>query len=360
MNSSPTILALVTEAFGGRGGIAQYNRDLLEALAGSGTESVTVLARYAPDPALPRCGNIRQLPPHASKIGFARAALWLVLTSRFDVVFCGHLFMAPLAALVAKLKRGKLVVQMHGIEAWQPPSRLERAGIEAADRILCVSRHTRSSTLAWASIAPERAIVLPNTVAEDFSPGDEKGLRESWGLAGKRVLLTVGRMDSRERYKGHDRVIAIMPELLARGHDIAYVIVGEGDDRKRIAELAAQKRVAERVLFLGPVSSDVLKRTYRIADLYVMPSTGEGFGIAFLEAMASGVPALGLNAAGAIDALGEGRLGICVDESDLLQSVDQMLSQPKPDPNALAAAVQAEFGREVFNARARAMLESLI
>ena len=135
-------------------------------------------------------------------------------------MFCGHLYMAPLAALIARFKGAKLIVQTHGIEAWPRPSRLRRAALEAADLVLCVSRYTRAAVLGWAAIAPERVLVLPNTVGEAFTPGDGSALRAKLGLEGKRVLLTVGRMDSRERYKGHDRVIAAIPELVAQGHDV--------------------------------------------------------------------------------------------------------------------------------------------
>ena len=104
--------------------------------------------------------------------------------------------------------------------------------------MLSVSRHTRAAVLAWADMPPERVVVVPNTVGDRFTPGDGSALRAAWGLAGNRVLLTVGRLDARERYKGHDRVIAAMPELVARGHDIAYVVIGDGDDRSRLTEVA--------------------------------------------------------------------------------------------------------------------------
>ena len=140
--------------------------------------------------------------------------------------------MAPLAALIAATERAKLIVQMHGIEAWPRPSRLQRAALESADLVLCVSRYTRARVLSWAAIEPERVLVLPNTVGEAFTPGDGSSLRATLGLEGKRVLLTVGRMDARERYKGHDRVIEALPQLVAAGHDVIYVVLGDGDDRR--------------------------------------------------------------------------------------------------------------------------------
>jgi phosphatidylinositol alpha-1,6-mannosyltransferase len=342
------MLALVTECFGGRGGIAQYNRDLMRALTRSGIfSSITILPRNAPDRAAPAPGEVEQLPACHGRFTYAITALKAAAARPVGIVFCGHLYMAPLAALIAKLKGAKLIIQMHGIEAWAKPTRAQRTAVEAADRVLCVSRYTRACVLGWASIAPERVLVLPNTVEADFTPGDSP-LRAAWGLEGKRVLLTVGRLDARERYKGHDRVIAAIPDLVKRGLDVIYAIVGEGDDCGRLKALARERGVADRVRFVGAVDRNTLVDAYRAADLFVMPSTGEGFGIAFLEAMASGTRALGLSVAGARDALVDGELGTAVAEDELTTAIVELLAAPKPDAVALAQSVRGRFGQEKF------------
>jgi phosphatidyl-myo-inositol dimannoside synthase len=360
MNRSPTMLAFVTDAFGGRGGIAQYNRDFLGALAETGgVSSITVLPRQAPDSLLlPE--RIEQTSARPGRIGYSVAALRTALLRPVDLVFCGHLFMAPLAALIARLKGAKLIVQSHGIEAWPRPSRAQRAALEAADLVLCVSRHTRSAVLSWAAIAPERVLVVPDTVREAFSPGDGSKQRAALTLEGKRVLLTVGRMDPRERYKGHDRVIAAISNLVAKGYDICYLVVGEGDDRARLEALARDAGVSERVRFLGRVGLQGLIEIYRAADLFVMPSTGEGFGVAFLEAMASGTPALGLGVAGDRDALADGELGTETSEADLAATIAQLLDEPRPDSLKLAAAVHERFGRKKFVEAASTALNRLM
>lgn len=221
--------------------------------------SVVILPRHAPRASDPPPG-VTQLSPRQSRIAYAFSALRFAGGRRRQVVFCGHVYLAALAAFVARITQSKLIVQVHGIEAWRRPGRLRRYAVERADLVLCVSRYTRAVVLDWAAIAPERVVVVPNTVAEDFTPDDGATLRAELGLAGKQILLTVGRMDSRERYKGHDRVIAALPQLIAGGHDVVYVIVGEGDDCARLEAIAAGAGVAGHVLFAGALEPGGLSR----------------------------------------------------------------------------------------------------
>ncbi len=91
-----------------------------------------------------------------------------------------------------------------------------------------------------------------------------------------------------------------------------------------------------------------------------MPSTGEGFGIAFLEAMASGTPALGLAVAGARDALADGELGMAVTEDDLPAAIERALDDTRSDPEALASATRSRFGRKPFAASVRIVMNRLM
>src|SRR5262249_48925158 len=149
------------------------------------------------------------------RLTYSLSALRTAIYGSFDVVFCGHLFMAPLAAAIARLIRARLWVQVHGIEAWRPLSGQHRKSGETATLVTSVSRYTRRRLLEWVAIDPTRVKVLPDTVDPRFQPGPKSDtLLDRHHARGKKVLMTVGRLASSERYKGHDRVIHILPRVL--------------------------------------------------------------------------------------------------------------------------------------------------
>jgi phosphatidylinositol alpha-1,6-mannosyltransferase len=310
------VLALVTDGFGGHGGVAQYNRHFLSSLAACDRiGEVIVLPRAdatSPDP-LP--SRVRQLLPVQGRVGYSFAALRAARAHRpIDIVFCGHLFMAPLAAALAKLSCAKLWIQVHGIEAWQELSGLHRRSVETAVLVTSVSRYTRRRLLEWVGIDPAQVKVLPNTVDPRFKPGPKSNiLLDRHRARGRKVLMTVGRLASSERYKGHDQVIRTLPRVLSDHPETIYLIVGDGDDRARLEALAVEFNVAEIVEFVGHVDAEQLPDYFRLADIFVMPSTGEGFGIVFLEAMASGIAVIGGNQDASLDPLADGLLGTVVD-----------------------------------------------
>jgi phosphatidyl-myo-inositol dimannoside synthase len=320
MAKSPMrVLALVTDAFGGHGGIAQYNRDFLSALAKcEGVGEVIVLPRAGASSPDTMPSGVRQLRAVKDKLAYSFTALAGAQAHRpIDVVFCGHLFMLPLAAVVAKLLNARLWVQVHGVEAWQDLSRLHRRLVESATLVTSVSRYTRRRLLEWAAIDPARVKVLPNTVDPRYKPGSKPGhLIARHAAGGRKVLMTVSRLAASEQQKGQDRVIRILRRVLLEHPGAIYLIVGDGDDRPRLEALATEKGVAENVRFAGLVPQEELPDYFRLADVFVMPSTCEGFGIVFLEAMASGIPVIGGNRDGSLDPLADGVLGTAVDPED--------------------------------------------
>lgn len=318
------ILALVTDAFGGPGGIAAYNRHFLTALAEQGHE-VLVLPRYGEAAALP--AGLTQAQARNGRLFYVYSLLRQLLRDRsFDLVWCGHIGMAALAARVAAVVGCPWWLQIHGIDAWTPCDRTRQSAIRSASLVTAVSRYTRRRFLAWAPVPPDRVKVLPNVVEPCYTPGTKsQKLLQRYAARDCKILLTVGRIAKAEAYKGHDRIIRLMPRLLERHTNLVYLIAGDGDGRPELERLAAETGVEEQVRFAGNVAADELVDHYRIADVFVMPSTGEGFGIVYLEAMACGIPAIGLDTDGSIDPLGALSNGRAVPEHLLFETICESL-----------------------------------
>jgi phosphatidylinositol alpha-1,6-mannosyltransferase len=308
------ILALLTDGFGAGGGIARYNQNLMTALSLSDAVSEVVAVPRFGEASSSAPAKISQLPPVSGKAGWVSRALTLAARRPFDVIFCGHFNAAPLAGLIARLTSRPLWLQAHGIEAWEARGCAGRLAVENSTLVTAVSRCTRARLLAWADIDPARVRVLPNTISArmpaDTNPGR---LVKRHCLEGKRVILTVGRLSPAERYKGHDRIINALPDVAARCPDAIYLVVGSGDDRARLEALARDHGLADRVVFAGHVDESDLPSYFALASVFAMPSTGEGFGIVFLEAAAAGIPVVAGNKDGSIDALADGAIGTLID-----------------------------------------------
>jgi len=365
MTHRPTLLALATDAFGGRGGIAQYNRDLLRALAEDWR--IEIAPRYAPDPLPDLPASLVQRRPRAGRVRYAIGALVAAAALRPRAIWCGHLYMAPLAAGLARMFGCRLLLQLHGIEAWCRPSPRQIAALNAADAVFCVSRYTRAQILGHAALDPARVWVLPNTVGSQFTPGARAAARQRLALPDAPMLLTVGRLAAAERYKGHDDTLRAVAQLQAEGRQLTYLIAGDGDDRPRLQALAAELGVAATVRFTGAIAPADLPDLYRAADLFVMPSRGEGFGISFLEALACGTPVIGLAVAGAVDplALLNDDDGRALDTDDgppqIAQAISEMLQRTQSEAAAQRRhqRVDRAFGQAAFGARARALLAGI-
>jgi len=337
------ILALMTDAYGGHGGIAQYNRDMLDALAAMPeVKTIVSLPRLVPDK---NCVLPAKLVEHVGAKLIVRY-LWQALTLAFrekpNVILCGHINLLPLAAVIKKVLRIPLAIELYGIEAWSPKtSRLHDWCIRQLDLAISISRFTRQRFLAWARLSPAKVKVVPNAIHLDqYVPTNRPDyLQDRYGLHGKKVLLTIGRLSASERYKGQDRIIRLMAGLLKQQPDLVYLIAGDGDDRGRLEELASECGVPDQVHFIGRVPPGEMMDLYNLTDAFAMPSTGEGFGFVFLEAAACGVPVLGGSVDGSPDALADGRIGIMVDPYDskaLHEGILRLLDQSKAVPDDLA------------------------
>ena len=356
-------LAIVPEAFGGFGGIAVYNRDLLTALAESPfCEKVTVLPRLIRQAVTTPPLRIELLGKAANSRLRYVCELLRVLSrrERYDVVLCGHINLLPLAVIASRLMGAKHVLVIYGIDAWTPTGRrLSDRLVACTDLIISISRFTKQRFLSWSSVEDNQVRLLPNAIhLEDYGTGEKPHyLEQRYGLEGRKVLMTLARLQQSEQQKGLDEMLEILPELLAEEKNLSYLIAGDGDDRQRLERKAILLGVDKHVVFAGRVPEAEKADHYRVADVFVMPGRQEGFGFVFLEAMASGIPVVASSLDGSREAVLDGELGELADPDDrqaLKAAIRRALRRPRQIPDGLTF-----FSYERFRERLHDIIGSL-
>jgi len=312
--------------------MAKFNRDLLSALcAHPSCDEVVVIPRLMLETGSPLPAKLSCIISGLNgKWRFALAAMRTALERpRFSLVICGHMNLVPLGFITATLARVPFVTILHGVEAWQPaPSRLTRYLLQFSKSFIAVSEVTRQRFLKWAKVRNASSYVLPNSVdAALFGPGQpSERLLDRYGLRGRKVLLTLGRFSTNERYKGVDEILGILPELVEKVPNLVYLIVGDGSDRARLENKVRQEGLAECVVFAGRVPEEEKADHYRLADAFVMAGWGEGFGIVYLEAMACGIPVVASKLDASREAVRDGELGVLVDPKNPVELRDGILA----------------------------------
>ena len=369
-------LYLFPQLFGAPGGIQAVNGDTLRAMTRACPSARHRVLLYRDRevlrPAAPGAegGRVDFVPcgneDGTSRLRFARVFAGALCEGRPDLIVAGHAGLAPLAWLAKRLLGTPYVVWTYGIEVHRLRSRVQRAGLMNADRLVAISRHTRRGLAAVAPTAAGRTVVAPPAVREHFRPGSGGAVRRRLGLDREPILLTVARYDPVERYKGYDLVVRALPAVLRRRPDVRYVLVGQGGDLPRVRALARELGVDRAVVCAGAVSDDALPAWYNACDVFVMPSRREGLGIVFIEALACGKPVIAGDRDGARDALLDGRLGRLVDPDDagrLAEAILEFVTGRAPatltDPETLSRECIRHFGFAAFERRVRDLLAGL-
>jgi glycosyltransferase involved in cell wall biosynthesis len=361
-------LAIVPEAFGGFGGIAAYNRDFLTALAELPLcEKVTVLPRlirHAPATPPPRIELLKK--GANSRMRFVCELMRvLIKREKYDLVLCGHINLVPLAVTASRLLGAKHVLLIYGIDAWVPSGRrLSDRLVACADLVISISRLTKQRFLSWSTVSDNQVHLLPNAIhLEDYGAGEKPHhLEQRYGLKGKKVLMTLGRLQGSERQKGVDEMFEILPELLAEEKNLTYLIAGDGDDKRRLERKAVSLGIGEQVVFTGRVPEAEKADHYRVADVFVMPGRQEGFGFVFLEAMASGIPVVASSLDGSREAVLDGALGELANPDDreaLKAAIRRALRRPRQVPEGLAFFSYENFRERLHDIIGGLRIESL-
>ena len=351
------VLIISTDAYGGNGGIALYIRDLCEALASmSEVLEVVVVPRNSGSVCVEVPDGIRFVSEASGgKLSFLRSVFSL-RHEPFDFVICGHINLLPVAALFCLPRRIPLVMMAFGIDVWRrPKSWFRRRLVESVDAVWAGSEITRDRMQDWSNLSIEKYGVLLNAIhLERYGMAlPRQDLLERYGLEGGKVLLTLCRLSAAERYKGIDEVLDLMPALCSHYPYIVYLIAGDGDDQPRLEEKVRKLGLTDHVVFTGFVEEEDKADFYRLADVFLMPGRGEGFGFVFLEAMACGIPVVASRLDGSFEAVRGGELGRAVDPDDMqaLQSaILEALKEDRHIPKGLDYFAFPEFKKRLLTA----------
>lgn len=349
------LIFVMTGACATPGGIAAANRNILPVLADLTAERnvrLTVLSFLEGDAdrpeSLPDATTFRGFRGNKVRLGFALLRYGL---TRPLFVFDHVTLAKPLLPLIAT-RWIRPVVFAHGSESWKRIRPVNRWLFAKAILVLTNSQFTlkkmreRIPRFTGAAcplgLAPEFELKATpaGTFRESLSFQNVKG--ETRALA-SRVCLLVGRMDPREREKGHDELLAVWPEIVREFPETQLVFAGSGEDRERLARVACEGGVGDSVFVLAAVGHDTLLKLYATCYAFTMPSRQEGFGLVFLEAMNAAKPCLGCRDGGAEDVIVDGETGLLIDNpidsGDLIAALQRLLRDP---------AAAREMGRRGF------------
>lgn len=257
---------------------------------------------------------------------FFQATL-LLLRKPIQVVHIGDPVLSPLGVMLRALFGVATVVTVHGLDVTFP-NRFYRGLVSAClrrmDLIICISEYTRQQCMKLGMPADLCRVIGVGVEVEGAvsaprqSPGRLGSLLDG-NLAGKKVLLSVGRLVKRKGIL--DFITYVLPALLERSPQIHYLIVGQGPERRAIECRLRELGLEEKVSLLDQVDDATLREIYLVSDLFVMPNIpvqgdAEGFGVVALEASAAGLWVVASRVDGIPDAVREGENGFLIEPGD--------------------------------------------
>ncbi len=294
---------LTTDGYGGRGGIAQYNRDLIKAVSESSkVKSVTIMQRkifYK----LGKIPNKVELVKNTqnSKIKFFISILGLLFKSKtYDVVFCCHIHLMPFAWILSKKFKCPIVLTIFGEEAWNPTKhRFANYLCKKINYLITIRHYTAKKFIKWSKNKNIKYFYIPNSVDQDKFKRIRNNLKikKKYKLKDKKIIISCGRMDVEDKNKGMDEIIEILHELSLKIKNVYYIIIGDGDDKARLEYKAKRLKVDHLILFLGNVTEKKKIQIYSLGHVMSMTGSRQTFDrypyrFVNLEGLASGMHVL--------------------------------------------------------------------
>jgi len=316
------ILYLCTDSYGGHGGIAQYNRDTLDALAANvDVTEITLLQRLMPaSPGrIPDKVKLSKLAL-GGKIAFTVSTA-IEMAREKDVIICAHINLLQIAFFASVLRNSRLILLVYGIEVWESLGLVTKFFLRKVSQIWTISDFTKQKMISWSKADGKKFRIMPNGIDFEkyYSGPRPQYLVDRYKVDSRsKVIMTLARLPSYDRYKGVDEVLEAMPAVLEQSNEnIIYIVVGDGEDRKRLQDKVKALSLEANVFFAGRILESEKADYLNLADLFILPGRCEGFGFVFLEAMACGVPVVGSTLDGSREALMNGEIGTLVNPLEI-------------------------------------------
>ena len=211
----------------------------------------------------------------------------------FDLIHAHDWMTYPAGITVSAISGKPLVIHVHSTEFDRSGEHvnqmiydIERQGMERADKIIAVSHFTRNIIISRYGISGDKVEVVYNGVQRN---GSWSSLSETGINKDEKIVLFLGRITMQ---KGPEYFLHAAKKVLNIMENVKFVMAGSGDLMHRSIELAAELGIGQKVLFTGFLRGEDVQKIYKMADLYVMPSVSEPFGIAPLEALDHDVPVI--------------------------------------------------------------------
>jgi glycogen(starch) synthase len=245
---------------------------------------------------------------------------WLVANA------CDHLakrFEAPLVTTIHATEYGRHQgwvdkhpqTYIHGVERWIT---------NRSQRVIACSHYMREQIVDIFGVAEKRVSVIPNGIDPDDlltqDPAELERLRSEFAAPQEKLVLLIGRLVYE---KGFQLALEAMPRLIEEVPGTRFLVAGSGTHEAELHRQAEELGLMEHGTFLGWIGDDVLHSLYRIADLTVVPSIYEPFGLVALEAMACGCPCIVADTGGLREVVvhEEGGLRFAADDPEALADV---------------------------------------
>ncbi len=219
-----------------------------------------------------------------NKFLFALCAL-RELRHKYNIVLIDHIDIAKVLALYPVTIGARTVLFLHGIEIWRNLKGLKRKSLKKIDLFLANSDYTKAKAKFYNNEINDITVCHPGIYSQ-ISYRDTSINNSRLPLFKGPLILTVGRMVYSERGKGHEQLIRAFPLVLEKIPEAKMVFVGNGDDVPRLTQLTNKYGIRDKVIFTGYISDTELDRYYQQCSVFAMPSSQDGFGLVYLEAMA--------------------------------------------------------------------------